>query len=33
VAGGRDGQKLGQTLHDAHHGSFQKQHEIHGVSF
>jgi hypothetical protein len=33
VTGGRDGQKLGQTFHDAHDSGFQKQHEIHGVSF
>ena len=32
VASGRDGQKLGQTFHDAHHCSLQKQREIHDVS-
>ena len=32
VTGGRNGQKLGQTFHDAHDSGFQKQHEIHGVS-
>ena len=30
VAGAGDGQKLCQALHDAHHGGFQKQHNVHG---
>jgi hypothetical protein len=33
VTGGRDGQKFGQTLDHTHDSGFQKQHEIHDVSF
>ena len=33
VTGGRDGQKFGQTFDHTHDSGFQKQHEIHGVSF